>query len=361
MRHRLAVKVTPSMLMISYRSLLWYSLIMLVDALSFIQLRSRGFQYHRTSMTSLSIFPPRPLAITATDTSVSKHLSYWLRPHTSKTRLPILYIHGIGLGLISQKDFLHEIDQALNNGHTPDDQVGILALEVLQVSSRLTHSVLRRDEFRAELRSILDYYGWNRFILACHSYGSILSSHILTDDHLTSRISAALMVDPVTVLMHMPDVAYNFTVRPPVRANEWELWYFASTDPGVAYTLGRHLFWSETVLWRDHIMELMNQKKIRFTFSLASDDLIVDTNAVGKYLTEGARPDPVLQPSFTGQDRMELLTPTASNDESWKAGKWRGTGLDVIWWQNYDHAQCYDKVEDRSKLVNVLIEYSNGS
>ena len=65
---------------------------------------------------------------------------------------------------------------------------------------------------------------------------------MLDDPLLAPRISATLFVDPVTLLLHMPDVAYNFTIRAPKATNEWVLWYFASKDPGVAHTLGRHFF-----------------------------------------------------------------------------------------------------------------------
>lgn len=208
-----------------------------MDTATHLRLLRYGLQYHSTPSTSFGIFPPRPLAnLTSTASSPATQLSYWLRPHTSQTRLPILYLHGIGVGLHPHVEFLHEQDRALNASSPPDDQVGILCLEVLQISSRLTtHPILPRSEFLAQLRQILDHHpGFDRFVLLSHSYGSVLSTHILTDDAMASRVAAALLVDPVTILLHMPDVAYNFTVRRPRKANEWQLWYFASKDPGVS-------------------------------------------------------------------------------------------------------------------------------
>lgn len=291
--------------------------------------------------------------------SPADSVAYWVRPHTSKTRLPVLYIHGIGIGLIAQVGFLRELDKALNDGHPEDGEVGILAIEILQVSSRLTVATPTRPQFLEQLTSILDFHDYNRFVLCSHSYGSVLSTHILNNPTLASRVSSTLLVDPVTVLLHMPDVAYNFTVRKPKTAAEWELWYFASKDPGIAHTLGRHFFWSENVLWRDRLMELV-QNGMRVTASLASKDLIVDTESVGMYLMENQIPDPVLKTEHDGQQHMELQAPNASVTH-WKQRPWRGLNLDVMWWEGLDHAQVFDKYDTRSKLVDILIEYSKGT
>ena len=127
----------------------------------------------------------------------------------------------------------------------------------MQISSRLTHSILTRSEYLRQITEVLDSNDYKRFVLLSHSYGSVLSTHMLTDDGLAARVASSLLVDPVTIFLHMPDVAYNFTVRKPTHANEWQLWYFASKDPGVAHTLGRHFHWSENILWRDRIDKLV--------------------------------------------------------------------------------------------------------
>ena len=338
------------------RTLLWYGIIMLADTVTHVLMRRTGFQYFKTTSTSLTVCPPRPAAVMEKERSPADHVSYWIRPHTSKTRLPILYIHGIGVGLLPHIRFLHELDQALHSGEKSDGEVGVLAIEILQISSRLTHPILSRADFLRELTELLNFYRYDRFVMVSHSYGSVLGTHILTHEPLASRVSATLFIDPVTVLLHMPDVAYNFTVRPPKRANEWQMWYFASKDPGVAHTLGRHFFGSENLLWRDRIMELV-QNGMRMTASLASKDLIVNTEAVGTYLTEHQVPDPVLMDDGEGRKQMDLYTRSATH---WKQRPWLGTGLEVIWWEGLDHAQVFDQQVTRTRLVNVLVEYSRG-
>ena len=260
--------------------------------------------------------------------------------------------------MIPQIEFLHELDAALNAPTSNDGEVGILAIETLQISSRLTKAVPTRPEFIQQLTKILDSNGYSRFVLSSHSYGSVLCTHILTNSALASRVSATLLIDPVTVLLHMPDVAYNFTVRKPKHANEWQLWYFASKDPGTSYTLGRHFFWSENCLWRDRITELV-QNGTRVTASLGGKDLIVDTETVGTYLSELRAPDPIANPDDECREQMDLRTSKVA-PVSWKQRPWRGKGLEVMWWEGLDHAQVFDKHERRARLIDVLVEYSKG-
>ncbi|EMC94174.1 hypothetical protein BAUCODRAFT_36646 [Baudoinia panamericana UAMH 10762] len=360
-----SLRLTLDPIEIECRSLLWYTIIMLVDTISHVRLLRYGMRYYSTLSATLTVFPPRPLAaVTATSRSPAKSLSYWLRPHTSKTRLPIVYLHGIGVGLHPHVEFLHELDIALNHSSTEDDKVGIMSIEALQISSRLTHSIPTRTEFLRQFTQILEAHSYDRFVLLSHSYGSVHSTYVLTHDALASRVAAALFVDPVTILLHMPDVAYNFTVRKPKHANEWQLWYFASKDPGVAHTLGRHFFWSENILWRERIMQLVDSG-MRVTVSLGRRDLIVDTPAVGAYLMEHKVPDPVVVRDGTNEKHMELLdgAPTgekASREKTadWKTRPWKGQGLEVLWWDDQDHAQVFDEASSRKKLVDVLVEYS---
>lgn len=237
---------------------------MIADTIAILSLKSKGFTYYRKALANqVAIFPPRPAALCTRMDSPAPSLSYFLRKHTSKTRLPVIHLHGIGIGLLPHVDYLDELHRALNADAGDDDQVGILAIEILQISSRLTTPIPRSAEFVSQLMILINnHFGSSRFVLSAHSYGTVLSTSILKDPHLSSRISGALFIDPISILLHMPDVAYNFTRRKPVQADEWALWWFGK-DPQVAHTLGRHLFWSECVLWRDQIEGLIKGNGIR--------------------------------------------------------------------------------------------------
>jgi pimeloyl-ACP methyl ester carboxylesterase len=350
-----ALRLTLDPIEMDVRCLTWYATVMLVEQITFARFWIAGFSYRKTSV---AVFPPRPLALLAGGKSPAKTLSYWYRPHTSKTRLPVLFIHGIGIGLYPYVDTLEAISKQseVRADDKADGSVGVLAIELLPICSRLTQPILQREEFIKQITAILDAHGYDKFVLASHSYGSVFSTYMLTHDALTSRISATVLIDPVTILLHMPDVAFNFTVRAPKTANEWQLWYFASKDPGTSHTLGRHFFWNENCLWKSRIKKLLDSG-MRFTISLASRDLIVDTSAVAQYLLHDDVPDPVV--TANGQPHMKLEThEKGAKDDAWETKPWGGRGLDVLWCEDLDHAQVFDDRKARARLLRVIAEYT---
>jgi hypothetical protein len=72
------------------------------------------------------------------------------------------------------------------------------------------------------------------------------------------------------------------------------------------------------------------------TVSLGGRDLIVDTEAIGKYISG---------------------TDLKSEDRSWKDEEWKGHGLETLWWPTVDHAQVFERREGRAKLAQVLRQY----
>lgn len=310
--------------------LTYIQIVMLVDTLTAAYLRYNGFLLHRTHFRStLAIFPPRLASLCTRQISSAPDLSYWYRPHTSKTRLPILFIHGIGIGLMPYSKWLSEIN-AQDPLTVSDGQVGIIAIELLPISFRITSTIPSPAEVTRQINMILERHGFDKVVLASHSYGSVVSTHLLKDPATAPKIGPVLFVDPVTFLLHLPDVAYNFTARRPRHANEHQLWYFASTDMMVAHTLARNFFWAQNILWKEDL------RGRDVTVSLGGRDLIVDTNAVGKYIS--------------GVDLK-------SEDRTWKDAEWRGTGLETLWWTTADHAQVFERKDGRMKLTQVLREY----
>jgi hypothetical protein len=137
-----------------------------------------------------------------------------------------------------------------------------------------------------------------------------------------------VIIDPISILLHHPDVAYNMMIRQPKSAQEWQLWYFASKDAGVAHTLARRFFWFENILWREDI------KDRRATVFLSERDLLVNTPEVRNYL---------LMP--------EAKRKKGSLDE---AGK-----VTVVWCQNLDHGQVFETKKWRGRLLDEVKKLSS--
>ncbi|CAF3507035.1 unnamed protein product [Fusarium graminearum] len=152
-----------------HRSLTWYLCVYVVDTLASISLRYHSFNFHCTSLSQFfAVFPLRPFTLFTPYVSPAKHLTYWHRPHTSKTRLPVLFIHGIGVGLYPYINFLADINGVINENPS-DGQVGIIAIEIMSISSRITYQAMLKEQICNEIRRILTAHGWEKCVLVSHS------------------------------------------------------------------------------------------------------------------------------------------------------------------------------------------------
>lgn len=294
--------------------------------------------HHYAARQWFTSFPFRPQTLLSSHRSPAKHISYWYRPHTSKTKLPILYIHGIGI-LHTYGDLFAELAKRIDKDASSDGQIGIIVLEILPISFRITHAALTPTDMRSEIQAIIDQHYWSRFVLMANSYGTVISSQLLRSPSLNSKIADVVFIDPVAFLLHLPDMAYNFTRRPPQSASEHQLYYFASTDMGAAHTLARRFSWTENILWKEDLMGR------RWTIMLSEIDIIVAADAIGKYLT---RPE--------GLIAMKDDRP----DSEWKTTKWTGGNLDVIWLEGLNHAEVFDTERDRKMVIDIAMNYSSG-
>lgn len=308
-----------------YRSLLWYFVVFTVDVFTHALLAWKGFQYH--AATSQKVFPPRPQCSLSRHRSPVSDMGYWYSPHRSEHKLPLIFFHGIGIGLLVYIEYLAAI---LKTDAGTESGVGIIAVEMLPISFRLTRPPPSKVQFLEQMSRILDHHGWGDFAISSHSYGSVPVTHILSSPTLQTRVRSLVLIDPVTPLLHLPDVAYNFTRRYPRRANEWQLYYFASTDPGVAHCLGRHFFWRENIVWREGLLGTPDMGRggvgRKVAAILAGRDLILRPDMIEEYLTSPGR------------------------DEA-------GEKIKVIVFPQLDHAQVFDSAAERQQIVDLTRSY----
>lgn len=219
--------------------------------------------------------------------------------------------------------------------------ISFLALEIMPISFRLTHAPLPSKELMAEILAILEHHRIKKFVLIAQSYGTIISAQMLHHPAIGPRIESLILFDPVTFLLHLTEMAYNFTRRVPRSANEHQLYYFASTDMGIAHTLARNTFWSESILWKEEL------RGRRCTVVLGAKDIVVAAEEVGRYLTR----DEKLARRAIDDNRER------GKDERWKRRKWEGKGLEVLWFEENDHGEIIDTKAGREVLIRVALEY----
>ncbi|KAJ7597544.1 hypothetical protein C8J56DRAFT_818170 [Mycena floridula] len=331
----------------NHRPLIWYSIVGLVDIGTAIALTYLGFR-HYTPAEWFRAFPLRPFAIFSQE-SPTEHFPFWFRPHKSSTKTPIVFIHGIGIGLYPYVALISELVAA-------DPDVGILLIELLPISMHMTSKPLPgRGQLLEAISTTMSFLDISQATLAAHSYGTVIAAHILrsysTDlvlpegpprlpmtDNPPCKFNSILLIDPIPILLHLPDVAYNFLYRSPKKANQWQLWYFASRDPDVARTLGRHFFWQNCIVWREDLLGNDGQDVWtgKTAVVLSGSDQIVNSSEVWKYLTGT---------TSESQDDVEFWTSP-------------GGRLQVVMNPGLDHATVFDTKERRKNLVDILDRFT---
>ncbi|KAK0508211.1 hypothetical protein JMJ35_009295 [Cladonia borealis] len=95
-----SLRLTVDSVDMLHRSLTWYLCVSVVDTITYIRLLTHSFRFHRLQNSHFfTVFPFRPLTIFSPHRTRARTLTYWHRPHTSRSKLPVLFIHGIGIGL----------------------------------------------------------------------------------------------------------------------------------------------------------------------------------------------------------------------------------------------------------------------
>jgi pimeloyl-ACP methyl ester carboxylesterase len=275
------------------------------------------------------------MTLLAPKQSASPNFSYFYRPHKSEKHRPIILVHGVGIGLPVYIPLMMKI---------PKD-IGVLAIEILPISSRITTSIPLFIDLMREVGDIVSQQNLQDFVFIGHSYGTFFTKVFLESTYLSSRMHSIVLMDPVAVLLHLPDLAYNFFVKEPKEANELQLWWAAQTEPDIAFTLTRRFCWHDHVVWREDLMDKPT------TIVIGEKDCIVNSDAIASYITKGV-PEADAASIVTKPD----LTWNWEDREKWKRSieEWKGEGLELFWMEGYDHGQAFLSPKMLSKLVNIF-------
>ncbi|CAI6336897.1 unnamed protein product [Periconia digitata] len=319
---------------VSHRSLVFYLMIGTIDLFSSLTLLVMGFTLYRQPRSQFfRSFPFRPLTLLAPKESAAQNLSYFYRPHTSKTHRPIVFAHGVGIGLAIYIPLFLLL---------PKD-IGILALEVLPVSSRITAGAPLAEDLMNDAGAIIAQQDLTNFVFVGNSYGTFLAKLFLDSPLLSSRMAKMVLIDPVAVLLHLPDLAYNFARKKPVEPNEWQMWWGAETEPDIAFTFARRLCWRSHVLWREDL------GKCATTLVLGGSDCLVNAAAIATYVTRGKEEE----------EAGGELCWSWGDLERWKGSfeGWVGKGLELVWFEGFDHGQAILGNKKLKDIVSIVERY----
>jgi len=75
---------------------------------------------------------------------------------------------------------------------------------------------------------------------------------------VTAPIAGAVFVDPIVVMLEMPDVAHSFLYRAPRSAFEWLCFLWCASEPGMQLYFRRRFSWYQHIV--QHSYSLFNTK-----------------------------------------------------------------------------------------------------
>ena len=270
-------------------------------------------------------------------------MSYYYRPHKSQTHRPIVFVHGVGIGLLVYIPFFLSL---------PKD-IGILAIEVLPVSSRICEGAPLAEDVVREVGDIISQQSLTDFVFIGNSYGTFFAKLFLNSSFLASRMTKIILIDPVAVLLHFPDVAFNFTRKKPRFANELELYFAAQTEPDIAFTFAKRMCWRSHVLWREDLLRHPT------TLIMGGEDCLVKTEAIAAYITKGTTAPERTEEDWEGKQKFGKLEWNWGDRERWKRSinDWTGEGLELVWLEGYDHGQGLLGRKMLPRIVKMVERY----
>lgn len=134
-----------------------------------------------------------------------KKISYYYRnTEQQKEKIPLVFLHGIGAGLVCYAEFIHQL--------TKLDQP-IFLVELPYVAMHMVDEVPTAKETVSDIKNMLKRFGYDKAIYVSHSLGTGVSSWVM--NMAPETVAGLVMIDPICFLLHYHNVAFNFVHRIP--------------------------------------------------------------------------------------------------------------------------------------------------
>ncbi|KAF4687926.1 hypothetical protein FOZ60_003317 [Perkinsus olseni] len=185
------------------------------------------------------------------------------------TLQPIVFCHGLGVGLLPYIPFVRDIRRAF-----PDRD--IFCIEVPHVAMRPYPNLPSAREMSVVVADMLTAWGYSQAHMIGHSFGTFVVRWMLA--HEPSRIASLSLVDPVCFLLVKNDLLLN-TQR---KAHEDPIGilatYLVFRELYTAHTLTRNLFWEQNNVWPEEL------RGVPTHVSLCGRDFIIPAHSVRRLL-----------------------------------------------------------------------------
>ncbi|KAI8089707.1 Alpha/Beta hydrolase protein [Halteromyces radiatus] len=215
-----------------------------------------------------------------------QHIAYWYRAspvrhdnyHNSQdnSRTPLVFIHGIGAGLMGYAEFLY---------HLVGQDRPIFFVELPHVSMHMVDNVPEAQDMVKDIKHMLQDHGYEHAVFVSHSLGTAVTSWMMT--YAPTFVAGTVLIDPICFLLHYPQVCFNFIHRMPKRIFEYVTFYGASRELYISHYISRHFQWFQCIYFADLMSNPRQQTNPlnNATVFLSEADGIVGSPMVYKYLT----------------------------------------------------------------------------
>eukprot|EP01026_Neomeris_dumetosa_P079532 TRINITY_DN8702_c0_g1_i12.p1 TRINITY_DN8702_c0_g1~~TRINITY_DN8702_c0_g1_i12.p1 ORF type:complete len:281 (+),score=12.24 TRINITY_DN8702_c0_g1_i12:194-1036(+) len=203
-------------------------------------------------------------------TGACKRDSFTFEGQNSNERTPILFFHGIGIGLLPYLPFIRQL-----MGQFHDRPIIVACFR--NVSMRWGPTPKRMSDITANIVRYINQEGYDNVHLVGHSYGTIVASYMV--QNYKKVVNAVCLLDPVCMLMCYPTLVQNFLYN---KLNYYDnlltvvgdvIRFLLARDLNVQKSLNRNFWWSEVTLWPEDIPH-------RAVLSFGSYDNLLPTKLV---------------------------------------------------------------------------------
>lgn len=205
-------------------------------------------------------------------------LTYWYKHHGNQSAQskstgstgsePLLLLHGISTGW----GFYLDMAQAIGQGRS----IILVDMDAVKLNS-LQFRMPTPQQFAERVTRILNRHNIERVSVLGHSFGSITAGWYVRQ--CPERVSHLTLIDPVSMLLSFPEVAYSFLYREPSTVMEWIIHVAAAREVTISHTLRRNFWWYNNDLWLENIPH-----HIGVVVGLATHDEIINPKALQEYV-----------------------------------------------------------------------------
>jgi pimeloyl-ACP methyl ester carboxylesterase len=182
----------------------------------------------------------------------SGNTRYWFRPGHDPNKVPIVIIHGLGVGLLPYVPFIQRLMDKSDASTGPMAGTSILCIELHAVSQRINPPMLHPDRFVNEVRNIVKTCStMGKAIFCGHSYGTFAVSWIVRSAQ--DIVAGVGLLDPASMFLHYSDVLYSILYKQPRSPYERFMGYLIREELFFNAHARRHFFWYRNIVFLEDI------------------------------------------------------------------------------------------------------------